>query len=118
MAFTPEAEETIPFHQVMKASIDIYREWEMVEDEGLPPKQRDAYQEGVLRALEILNSRTGITVETMDEEARERLGVDPARESVRSGLRMENPDEVCDECGEDLVHSLGREEPFCIRCDG
>lgn len=119
---SPES-ESVPLYEVMAASVDIFEEWQAIERhaDDLPPEQRDAYQEGLLRALELLNSRTGVTLDSLPPDLRERLGADPARGRAKpneTDAKVPTGDErVCDECGGELLFTLGAEDGICLSCD-
>lgn len=125
---TDESDESVSLTSVMSASVAIYEEWENAESDAsrdaderaLTDAERVAYQEGLLRALELLNSRTGVTIETMNADARERLGVDPARDGRDPRRRDEfEPDELgdCENCGTEKRHEMGASGGFCPNCD-
>ena len=116
------------FAAVAQASIDIYEEWEMVEqalwDGDIPQEEQheaDAYQEGLLKALSLLNSRTGVTVESMPDKAKKRLEPGAGEGfSARypQGKTPEDPTPgQCPACGADQRFEMGSEDPFCPRCD-
>lgn len=119
-----EPEGGVPLSVVIQASLEIYDEWEAVEEArqagDLPQEEAAAYQEGVLRALSILNSRTGVSIETMDQEAREALGAeDPSASSLRTADEDESDDPgECPACGTERRWEMGFSDPFCPVCGG
>lgn len=122
-SFRPSAGEDAQLHEVIAASIEIYEEWELVQAAlragEVPEAEQEAalaYQEGILRSLEILNGTTGITLESMAPEAREALGDSPADDS-RLSDDDEQEDPECPECGQERIHEMGRDGLFCPDCD-
>lgn len=102
--------EDVPLPLLIEAVIDIYEEWEMVENNRteLPEAEATAYQEGLLTALRHINSTTDISIETMEPEARQRVGL----ERRDRGNQME-----CDSCGREKIFEMGSEDPICPTCE-
>lgn len=115
--FTPEESlEPVPFADVVAASIQIYDEWEFIEEnrDALPAEERAAYQEGLLFALRAVNAQAGVSVATLPDGALAHLGAEQEREDPDA--HMEPPDD-CGECGGARVRSLGAEGAICPSCD-
>lgn len=102
--------EDVPLPLLIEAVIDIYEEWELVEQHRteLPAAEATAYQDGLLTALRHINSTTDISIETMEPEARQQVGL----EQRGSPDRFE-----CDSCGREKVFEMGSEDPVCPHCE-
>ena len=114
----PEGDEVVPLTTVMAAAIEIYTEWRDVdaarEAGDLPQDEADAYQEGLLRALERLNARTGVSVAPggLSGEA----AADGRDGAAGQQERSERP--RCERCGGEMLLGLGGADPLCPACRG
>ena len=124
----PEPDVDVSLASVVGASIEIFKEWEMIEaaliNGDIPQAEQYeavAYQEGLLKALSLLNSRTGVTLESMPDNAKRRLNPSAGEGFSTRHPRGRTPENTtpgeCPLCGAEMAFEMGSEDPICLRCD-